>query len=162
MVNKDNLPQDVILVTTDLEKAQQRFLDTCSEYLSNWNEYSEDDKEELLDQGYEKIVGNGAVVLIDTDGPTSDAAIRGELTGEPAGNMLVSEVILDGEVGIMQGMTVDKILELCGKNLDAACAWDIQGNVLFKGSDGEWYTITTESIVGRANPEFVKDTLKGP
>lgn len=83
MVNKDNLPQDVVLVTTDRDKATAQFLDTCSERLSNWDEYSPDDKEALLDLGYEHFGNNEAVVLVDTDGPTSDAEIRDQLTGQP-------------------------------------------------------------------------------
>lgn len=82
VINKDNLPQDVVLVTADREKALAQFLETCGERLSNWDEYTADDKEALLDQGYELTGDNTAVVLIDTDGPTSDAEIAAEIADE--------------------------------------------------------------------------------
>ena len=149
---------ELVLVTTDRDKAQEHFLDTCSTKLSNWDEYTQSDKDALLDQGYEKF-GNGVVMLIDTDGVTSDDAIRDELTKQPAGDMTVAEIVADGEVALKEGMSVDEILELCGNNLDSACSWEIQGNILFKGSDDKWYTITTESIIGEATTQFVQDTL---
>jgi len=159
MVNKDNLPQDVILVTTDRDRATEQFLETCSELLSNWDAYTQDDKDILLDQGYELFGNNESIVLVDTDGPTSDADIRDQLTKQPSGDMTVAEIVESGEVALTEGMTVDQMLELCGRNLDAANSWDIQGQVLFKGSDGKWYTITTESIVAEANPEYWQPIL---
>ena len=160
MVIEDNLPQDVILVTADLHMAQSQFLDTCSERLSNWDEYTAGDRDGLLDDGYCEYAGKSkSVVMVDTDGPTSDDAIRDELTKQPAADMTVAEIIQDGEIALTKGMTVDEILEMCCDNLDSACSWEIQGQILFKGSDGKWYTITTESIIAEANPDFVKDVL---
>lgn len=77
-INKNNILDELVLVTTDLKKAQQHFLDTCSDHLSNWDKYTQADKDALLDLGYEQT-GDGAIVLIDTDGITSDDAIRDEL-----------------------------------------------------------------------------------
>ena len=162
MVNdSDGILNELVLVT-DRDKAQKHFLDTCSTKLSNWDEYTPADKDALLDLGYEKF-GGGIVMLINTDGFTSDDAIRDELTKQPAGEVKVAEVIEAGELDLKPGMTVDEIIEACGRNLDAACSWEIQGGgILFKGDDDRWYTITTESIIEEAPPDFVKDTLAFP
>ena len=34
-------------------KAEERFLELCSDTFSNWDEYTDSDKQELLDNGYE-------------------------------------------------------------------------------------------------------------
>jgi hypothetical protein len=162
MINKDNLPQDVILVTTDLEKAQQHFLDTCQENLvpGNWDHLTDEDKDALLEEGYKTIADNSAVVMIYTDGPTSDEAIRDELTKQPHGDMTVAKIYEDGEIDLEVGMGVDRILELCGDNLDHCNAFDIQGSILFEGSDGKNYTITTESTIAEAHPAYAKQVME--
>ncbi len=157
---QDNILDEIIYVGMQRAEAEQQFLGACANVISNWlEEYTPADIEAILDQGYEKF-GNGAVMLIDTDGYTSDSKLREILNGEPAGDVTVAEIASDGELAITKGMSIDKVLELCGNNLDACNSWDIQGQILFKGSDGEWYTITTESTVSLANPEWVKEFLE--
>lgn len=52
------------------------------------------------------------------------------------------------------------IMDNCADLLDGSCAADILGGgILFKATNGKYYTITVEAIVGEASPEFVKDTL---
>lgn len=156
--DNEGVLKKLVHVGFDRQVSETKFLATCSELLHG-SEYTEDEKSIILDNGYEMVGAEGVVLLIDTDGVTSDDELRDALTGQPAGDMTVAEIVQDGEVPLAEGMGVDEILVLCGNNLDAACSWDIQGQILFKGSDGEWYTITTESIIGIANPEFVKETL---
>jgi hypothetical protein len=55
--------------------------------------------------------------------------------------------------------TQEQILEQCGRALDANCAYDILGDVLFQATDGKYYTVTVEAVVSPANPEYVKDIL---
>lgn len=64
MTIKDNVPEDIIGVFIVRELAQKCFLDACSTRLSNWDEYDNEDKEALLDQGYEEF-GNGSITYID-------------------------------------------------------------------------------------------------
>lgn len=90
IINKNNLPQDMVLVTTDLDKAQAQFLDTCSTQISNWDEYDQDDKDALLDLGYEQT-GDGAVVLIDTEG------FDDELEPEEVWYVWKERTIIEGE-----------------------------------------------------------------
>lgn len=156
--DNEGILNELVHVGCDRKNAERHFLSTCDERISNFDEYNHDDIEAVLGNGYEKF-GGGVVMLIDTDGCTSDDAIRDELTKQPAVDMTVAEIIQDGEIALTKGMTVDEILEMCCDNLDSACSWEIQGQILFKGSDGKWYTITTESIIAEANPDFVKDVL---
>jgi len=155
----DGILDELVSIHKDRDDAIRAFLGTCESRLSNWDKYSASDIDAVLDEGYCKF-GTGIVLLIDTDGVTSDDAIRDELTGPPHGDMTVAEVVSEGEINLARGMTVDQILESCGRNLDSANSWDIQGVVLFKGSDGEWYTITTESMISIASTEFVDSILE--
>lgn len=160
-VNDHNgVPDKLVYVGCDRSLAETAFIDACKASVKNWDRhrYRDDTCKALLDDGFCRW-GDRVINFIDTDGFTSDDAIRDELTGQPAGAMTVAEIVQDGEVALTEGMTVDEIIELCGRNLDAACSWDIQGEILFKGSDGKWYTINTESIIGIANPEWVEETI---
>ena len=54
--------------------------------------------------------------------------------------------------------TQKSILEDCGRLLDSAYSHEILGgDVLFEGTDGKYYVITVEAVIGVANPEYVKD-----
>lgn len=161
--DNDGILTELVHIGIDREVAETKFLDTCIALLHDAEglhdaEYSEDEKNAILDNGYEKV-GAGVAMLIDTSNCTTDDKLRDALTGQPAEDMTVAEIVEDGEVALEEGMSVDKILELCGENLDACCSWDIQGQILFKGSDGKWYTITTESTIDLAAPEFVSEVL---
>lgn len=156
--DKEGVLKELVHVGTDLEVATTKFLGACETNISNWDEYDPDDKSAILDDGYETF-GNGAIVLIDTSSCVSDDDIRDQLTHQPGENVTVAEIIQDGEIELAEGMTIGQIDEQCAGNLNRANSWDIQGQILFKGSDGRWYTITTESIVSEASPEFVRDTL---
>ena len=158
MVNKDNLPQDVILVTTDRDRATEQFLETCSERLSNWDAYTQDDKDILLDQGYELFGNNEAIVLIDTDGPTSDNEIAAELGGFPP--MTVEKItrwVEAGEIG--EAKTIDEVLERAGGCLDSVQSHEICGPILFQAENDKWYTGTVELVIMEAHPDYVKNSL---
>lgn len=156
--DRDGILKELVHVGVDHDVATLRFLEACDTSITNWGEYSQDDVSDVLDDGYAKF-GGGCVMFIDTDGVTSDEAIRDQLMKQPAGDVTITEVVQDGELTLTEGMTVDKIINACGANLNAACSWDIQGQILFKGSTGKWYTVTTESVVAEANQEWVKEVL---
>lgn len=150
--------KELVWMGTEREIGAKQFLDTCSTAISNWDNYDSADLADVLDDGYAEF-GGGAVMFIDTSGCITDDELRDQLTKQPGANVTVAEIVQDGEIALKEGMTVDQIIEACCGNLNAACSWDIQGQILFKGSDGKWYTITTESIIGEANPEFVEEIL---
>lgn len=156
--DSDGILKELVHIGTDRATCEQKFIGACAEAISNWDGYSPADIAAVLDEGY-AVFGGGSVMFIDASNCITDDELRDSLTGQPNGDMTVAEIVADGEVALKEGMTVDQILEECCGNLDSACSWEIQGQVLFKGSDGKWYTITTESIIGLATPEFVKDTL---
>lgn len=156
--DNDGVLKDLTHVGCDRDKAETAFFDTCEGNLSNWDEYTQGLRDDVLNDGYCKY-GGGCILLIDTDGFTSDDAIRDELTKQPAGDVTIAEIIEEGNLELKVGMDIDGILKLCGNNLDSACSWDIQGQVVFKGSDGKWYTINTESIIGECTNEFITDVL---
>jgi hypothetical protein len=70
----------------------------------------------------------------------------------------VKEWIRTGEI---EGnpKTQARIIEQCGSLLDGASACEIIGEVLFKGTDGKYYAVTVEAVIGEASKSFVKDVL---
>lgn len=158
MVNKHNILDELILVTTDREKAQQHFLDTCQEHLSNWDDYTQDDKNALLDMGYEQLVGEGAIVLVDTDGITSDGQIAAEIhkTVPPMVNK-ITRWISSGEIG--EEKTVGGVIEKAGRLLDKSCSEELFGQVIFEAEDGNTYVLNCEGCIGQINPEYLEDML---
>lgn len=150
--------KELVWIGVDYHKGWMAFIETCAEVVSNWDEMTVGDTAAFLDEGYCQF-GGGCVILIDTSNCATDDELRDQLSKQPSGDVTIATIIQDGEVELTVGMTVDEILEACCGNLDTAHSWDIQGQILFKGSDGKWYTITTESIIGEANPQFVTDML---
>ena len=63
----------------------------------------------------------------------------GELSGEPK--------------------TQDAIIDQCCNLLDGAEAAEIIGEVLFKATNGKYYTVTVEAVLGEASKSFVQDIL---
>jgi hypothetical protein len=61
IVIRDNVVEENILCC-DEEHADNVFLDKLAERISNWDEYSQDDIEAVLDNGHEKF-GNGSVCM---------------------------------------------------------------------------------------------------
>lgn len=53
MIDKKYL-ENILIICTDVEVAELVFLDKCAEYFTNWDEYTEEDKEAILDDGYEE------------------------------------------------------------------------------------------------------------
>lgn len=156
MVNKDNLPQDVILVTMDRNKAQAQFLDTCSTQLSNWDAYTQDDKDILLDQGYERFGANEAILLVDTDGFTSDNEIAAAICGFPPKKVnKITRWIASGEIGEVD--TIEEVLETAGRMLDKSCSEELFGQVIFEAEDGKVYVLNCEGTIGKINPEYLAD-----
>lgn len=151
--------KEITHVGCDRGKAETAYFSTCEDNVSNWDGYTPHDRDTVLTEGY-CIYGGGVVMFIDTDGFTSDDAIRDELTKQPAADVTVAEILHEGNLdSLKEGMDMDGILKLCGNNLDSACSWDIQGQVVFKGSDGKYYTVTTESIIGECDINFITDVL---
>lgn len=72
----------------------------------------------------------------------------------------VKRWIATGELQVTGRETQDEILEHCGRLLDKSCSYEILGEVLFQATDGKYYTVTVEAVVGRANPEWVKEVIE--
>ena len=70
----------------------------------------------------------------------------------------VKKWISTGEL-VAELKTQEAILEACGRLLDASCSSEILGEVLFQATDGKYYVITVEALIGKANPEYVKDCI---
>ena len=70
----------------------------------------------------------------------------------------VKEWIRTGELS-GEPKTQAAIIDQCCNLLDGACSHDIIGEVLFKATDGKYYTITVEAEIGEASKEFVQDIL---
>jgi len=64
-----------------------------------------------------------------------------------------------GEIG-MPCNTEKDLLEKCGRILDHACAYEILGEVVFEGTNKEYYVVTVEAVVQKANPAYVKEILR--
>lgn len=62
---KDNLPEDIIYFGDKRRLAQNKLLYLCSSYVSNWDEYTEEDKESILDDGYENLINGKTIVMFD-------------------------------------------------------------------------------------------------
>jgi len=52
-----------------------------------------------------------------------------------------------------------ELLERAGYLLDKSCSHDICGEILFEGSDGNFYCLTVEAVIAEANPEYVKEVM---
>jgi hypothetical protein len=61
IVIKNNIV-DANILCANREEAQRVFLDKCNTYISNWDEYSKEDVDAVLEDGYEKF-GNGSICL---------------------------------------------------------------------------------------------------
>ena len=47
------------------EKAEAKFLDECSIHTSNWSEYSQADKDAIVEDGFQELPGVGGCIYID-------------------------------------------------------------------------------------------------
>lgn len=69
-VIRDNVVDDITLfedkTPEDRRRAEDYFLTRCGEVLSNWDEYTQDDKDATLDNGYETF-GNGSICICTTE-----------------------------------------------------------------------------------------------
>lgn len=158
--NNDNhgVLKELVYVGCDRETAQEHFFSTCSTAISNWAEYTRDDQEVCLDDGYAEF-GGGAILFIDTDGITSDAEIAAMIGKYPLPDVQkIKRWVESGEIGEVK--TIDEILEKAGRCLDAACSHDICGPILFQAEDDKWYVLTVEGVIGEAAPEYVSDCLE--
>lgn len=160
LVNKDSVLEEIAHVGVDRQVAEQRFIEVCSERISNWDEYTPADVAAVLENGYEMFgKGVGAIVLVDTDGWTNDEAIAAMTGGFPPKDVQrVERWVECGEIGEVQ--TIDEILERAGACLDASQSHEICGPILFQAEDGRWYTLTVEGVIAVAHPQYVEDTLK--
>ena len=133
-VNIDNSLEDLVAVETDREVATAKFLDECDMRISNWDEYSSTDIDNILSDGYVQYAGGlKCIVLIDTSNVKTDDELACEIRKEPPAGMKIKRWVEEGEIMSCQVHDVDELLERCVQNLDTACSWEIQGEVLFQG-----------------------------
>lgn len=64
IVIKDNVLNEAVWTGPDRDQGEQQFLDACQLNISNWDEYTAENVEDVLDNGYEQF-GNGSVCFID-------------------------------------------------------------------------------------------------
>jgi len=156
-VSKHNILDALVYVGCDREVAIGHFFDTCSTCISNWDEYDQNDKDALLDAGYERF-DHGAVLLIDTDGITSDAEISAMINTEPPpGVEKIRRWVESGEIG--EAETIDEVLERAGRCLDKVCSHEICGPVVFQAENDKWYVLHIEGVITEARPQYIKDCL---
>lgn len=159
VINRENTLDNLVVVTSDQEKAREAFFRTCSAGIRCWSEYTEEDKVNLLVKGYENLDGGRTVVLIDTDGISSNAQISAELDGSPPPNVQrITRWLESGEID--EPGTIDEVLNNAGDCLDGANSSDICGPVTFQAEDGNWYCGSVEFIIRKADPEYIKGTLE--
>jgi len=67
--DQDTIIENILVLAQGADDAEQIFLDKCSVYFTNWDEYTDADKEAILDNGFEqnshKIVFIGWPDVID-------------------------------------------------------------------------------------------------
>jgi hypothetical protein len=78
-------------------------------------------------------------------------------------DLTVAAVMKDGvgEMEIREGDGIPDLMDAAGECMDNACSYDILGTVLFVGSDGKVYCITTEAYVAPFNPELLAGEVEG-
>lgn len=82
-------------------------------------------------------------------------------TGKPFGQMGIQRWIREGNDGLSScAQTIGELLEYAGGCLDRACSYDIVGEVVFEAEDGVTYVGTVEFVIGRANPDYVKELIE--
>lgn len=149
--------KELVWMGMDRQVGEMQFLATCRTVIPNFDEYSPEDVETVLGEGFESF-GGGTVMFIDTSNVATDEELTAELGNFPA--KTVDKIIRwhnSGEIG--EVATIDEALEAAGRCLDAAQSHEICGPVLFQGEDGEWYVITVEAVVAKAHPDYVRDEL---
>lgn len=145
-------------VGCDRAKAETAYFDACKTNLSDWDEYTPHDRDTVLTEGY-CLYGNGCIMFIDTDGFTSDNAIRSELAKEPPSTVeKIKRWVHAGDIGEHQE-TISDVLSAAGQCLEAAQSYDICGEILFQAEDGEWYVGTVEFGISKAHENYLEDAL---
>lgn len=65
-VIRNNVVDEITLfkseTPSDRANAEQFFLQRCGDILTNWDEYTSEDKDAILDNGYESF-GNGSICI---------------------------------------------------------------------------------------------------
>lgn len=73
----------------------------------------------------------------------------------------ITEWLLAGEYEDVEDLAdTREVLYASGNMLDSACASDIVGTNLFRGSDGRYYTASVEVVINEADDGFVQETLE--
>ena len=72
---KDNLPQDVYCVTEDYDTVTRRFVEVCREQVSNFDEFTADDIDSCLDDGFCEMVNGSMICLMDVSNWNENGAI---------------------------------------------------------------------------------------
>lgn len=65
MTIRDNVPDNVISISLSRQKAHEVFLRSCSAFVPDWDEYTTEDKETLLDEGYIEFGDNQCLTYVD-------------------------------------------------------------------------------------------------
>ena len=73
--------------------------------------------------------------------------------------LVVKEMIASGELEENSKDSED-IINQCGTLLDRSCSHDIVGKVLFKATNGRYYTVHVEAIIKPADKELVSQVLE--
>lgn len=80
MTIDENIPGKIHHLGPDREMAEVAFCKALRARIHDWNEYTREDMEKILDRGHELIAqGTGSVCLVDTAQWTSDCSIIEQL-----------------------------------------------------------------------------------
>ncbi len=79
MTIERNCVDEIQHIGADRERAEVAFLTTLRSAITNWDGYTREDIEAILDQGYEQTLRGTCVFFLDTDGWTSDRDILKQL-----------------------------------------------------------------------------------
>lgn len=72
--------------------------------------------------------------------------------------MKIKRWIRTGNLG-MEPKTTDRLLTEAGELLDRVNSWDIVGECVFEGEDGNFYVGNVEFEIVLANPAYVEQVL---
>src|SRR5438105_2317422 len=82
--------------------------------------------------------------------------------GRPRFPVRVERMLKTGEMDLEpahEAAHTNELLDQAGNLLDAACAHDILGEVIFLGADGNHYLISVAAVISRVTPAYVKEAL---
>lgn len=81
MTTRDGVLDELVAIEVDREIAINKFLDTCRTQISCWEEYTSDDVDAILDDGYVEFIDR-VIMYIDTSNVKSDQDISNEIVAK--------------------------------------------------------------------------------